>query len=87
MHYHDKGCPTLRGFRSVGTTDLDPMFVFLQVLHQLRRCFHFVVVGYVVMPEHIYPQSRGAQTGAGTGATAVEQFSPLLRRMSAARCR
>lgn len=28
--------------------------LFLHVLEQTRRCYHFVVVGYVVMPEHIH---------------------------------
>ena len=28
--------------------------LFLQVLEQVRRCYHFVVVGYVVMPEHVH---------------------------------
>src|ERR1700686_11579 len=26
LNYHDAGCPTLRDVRSLGTTDLDPMF-------------------------------------------------------------
>jgi putative transposase len=28
--------------------------LFLQVLEQTRRCYRFVVVGYVVMPEHVH---------------------------------
>jgi putative transposase len=28
--------------------------LFLQVLEQVRKRYHFVVVGYVVMPEHIH---------------------------------
>jgi putative transposase len=28
--------------------------LFLEVLEQLRRRYHFVVVGYVVMPEHVH---------------------------------
>jgi len=28
--------------------------LFLQVLEQVRRRYHFVVVGYVVMPEHVH---------------------------------
>jgi putative transposase len=27
---------------------------FLRVLEQVRRRYHFVVVGYVVMPEHVH---------------------------------
>ncbi len=27
---------------------------FLSSLEQVRRCYHFVVVGYVVMPEHVH---------------------------------
>jgi REP element-mobilizing transposase RayT len=98
-----KGCPTFRDFRKVGTTALadvhssqthslslcyeSPMpnrlhryygagylhFIttscyqrrplldsrlnrdlFLQVLEQVRRRYRFVVVGYVVMPEHVH---------------------------------
>jgi putative transposase len=28
--------------------------LFLQVLEQVRKCYGFVVVGYVVMPEHVH---------------------------------
>ncbi|HEV2729290.1 MAG TPA: transposase, partial [Terriglobales bacterium] len=28
--------------------------LFLQVLEQGRRRYHFVVLGYVVMPEHVH---------------------------------
>ena len=28
--------------------------LFLQILEQVRRRFQFVVVGYVVMPEHVH---------------------------------
>jgi putative transposase len=28
--------------------------LFLQVLEQVRRCYRFVVIGYVVMPEHVH---------------------------------
>jgi len=28
--------------------------LFLRVLEQTRRCYRFVVVGYVVMPEHVH---------------------------------
>lgn len=28
--------------------------LFLEVLEQVRRSYHFVVVGYVVMPEHVH---------------------------------
>jgi putative transposase len=28
--------------------------LFLEVLEQVRRRYHFVVVGYVVMPEHVH---------------------------------
>ena len=28
--------------------------LFLQVLERIRRRYHFVVVGYVVMPEHVH---------------------------------
>jgi putative transposase len=97
------GCPTFRGFRKVGTTDLShvhsshthslrlcyewsvanrlhryygagylhfittscyqrrPLLdsrrsrdLFLQVLERVRRRYHFVVIGYVVMPEHVH---------------------------------
>jgi putative transposase len=28
--------------------------LFLDVLEQVRRCYHFAVIGYVVMPEHVH---------------------------------
>src|SRR5438552_11105182 len=28
--------------------------LFLQVLERVRRRYHFVVVGYVIMPEHVH---------------------------------
>ena len=28
--------------------------LFVEVLEQVRRRYHFVVVGYVVMPEHVH---------------------------------
>jgi putative transposase len=28
--------------------------LFLEVMEQVRRRYHFVVVGYVVMPEHVH---------------------------------
>ncbi len=28
--------------------------LFLQVLEQTRRCYGFIVVGYVIMPEHVH---------------------------------
>src|SRR5271155_2734414 len=106
LYHHDLGCPTLRDFRSVGTTDLDAMFtrhrpraglpatyleipnrlhryygagylhlhfittscyqrrallctrqnrdLFLQVWERVRRRYHFVVAGCVVVPEHVH---------------------------------
>ena len=98
------GCPSFRGFRKLGTTDLALMFVrhrrtlpscancsavlnrlhryygagyshfittscyrrlpllgtpqsrnlFLEILESVRRRYRFVVVGYVVMPEHVH---------------------------------
>lgn len=113
LHHRERGCPTLRGFRSVGTTDLDSLFIhhiqtfgiratypecpigfiatmaldvctlsrpvvtsdalcsgsrrnrdlFLQVLQQVRRRYHFVVVGYVVMPEHVHLLSGEPERG------------------------
>ncbi len=31
-----------------------PRDLFLKVLEQVRRRYHFVVIGYVVMPEHVH---------------------------------
>lgn len=28
--------------------------LFLEVLERVRKCYQFVVVGYVVMPEHVH---------------------------------
>ena len=50
LHFITTGCyqrrPLLAGSHA---RDL-----FLDVLEQVRHCFHFVVVGYVVMPEHVH---------------------------------
>ena len=40
--------------------------LFLQVLEQVRKRYHFVVVGYVVMPEHIHLLFSEPEAG-GTG--------------------
>jgi putative transposase len=58
------GCPSLRGFRRLGTTSCYqrlPLLgsprnrdLFLGVLEQVRRRYRFVVTGYVVMPEHVH---------------------------------
>jgi REP-associated tyrosine transposase len=37
--------------------------LFLQVLEQVRRRYHFVVAGYVVMPEHIHLLLGEAERG------------------------
>ena len=41
--------------------------LFLTVLEQVRKCYEFVVVGYVVMPEHVHllisePQKKNPST-------------------------
>jgi putative transposase len=41
--------------------------LLLRVLEQLRRCYQFVVVGYVIMPEHVHlllsePQEKTLST-------------------------
>jgi hypothetical protein len=47
--------------------------LFLTVLEQVRKRYEFVVVGYVVMPEHIHLLiSRVPQTNAG---------APLIRAL------
>jgi hypothetical protein len=48
--------------------------LFLAVFEEVRNRYGFVVVGYVVMPDH------GAGSGARTGAVAVEQLPELCFR-------
>jgi putative transposase len=50
LHFITTSCYQRRPFLgSARNRDL-----FLQVLEQVRRRYHFVVVGYVVMPEHVH---------------------------------
>jgi putative transposase len=37
--------------------------LFLEVMEQVRRRYHFVVVGYVVMPEHVHLLFREPERG------------------------
>ena len=37
----------------------------MQVLEQARRRYHFVVVGYIVMPEHLHLLVSGPELGNG----------------------
>ena len=58
--------------------------LFLQVLEQVRRQYGFVVVGYVVMPEHIHLLISEPQRGSvSTVMQAIKQSfaSKLLRRL------
>ena len=60
---------------------------FLSILEQTRQRYRFVVVGYVVMPEHIHllitepvvyaPQSGEARLGDFSRTMALEQLSFL----------
>jgi putative transposase len=50
LHYITTSCYLRRPLlEATGRRDL-----FLEVLEHVRRRYHFVVVGYVVMPEHIH---------------------------------
>jgi putative transposase len=50
LHYITTSCYHRRAwFASESNRDL-----FVEVLEQVRRRYHFVVVGYVVMPEHVH---------------------------------
>jgi putative transposase len=50
LHYVTTSCYHRRAwFASEANRDL-----FVEVLEQVRRRYHFVVVGYVVMPEHVH---------------------------------
>jgi putative transposase len=50
LHYITTSCYYRRAwFASEANRDL-----FVEVLEQVRRRYHFVVVGYVVMPEHVH---------------------------------
>jgi len=59
--------------------------LFLHVLEQVRRRYHFVVAGCVVMPEHVHlllgEPERGNPSGVILG---MEQLSPLRRRRAGA---
>jgi putative transposase len=37
--------------------------LFLKILEQIRRRYHFVVLGYVVMPEHFHLLISGPEIG------------------------
>ena len=41
--------------------------LFLRVLEQVRQRYHFVVVGYVVMPEHVHLLISEPQRGDPSG--------------------
>jgi putative transposase len=50
LHYITTSCYKRRAwFAAAANCDL-----FVEVLEQVRRRYHFVVVGYVVMPEHVH---------------------------------
>jgi putative transposase len=49
LNYITTSCYQRRPLLKAGRRDL-----FLEVLEHARRRYHFVVVGYVVMPEHIH---------------------------------
>ncbi len=50
LHFITTSCYQRRALLG-GQRDRD---LFLQVLERVRRRYHFVVVGYVVMPEHVH---------------------------------
>jgi REP element-mobilizing transposase RayT len=49
----------------------------LSILEQTRRCYRFVVVGYVVMPEHIHLLITEPEVG--TLSTVVYELQASLR--------
>ena len=56
--------------------------LFLRVLEQVRRRYHFLVLGYVVMPEHVHllmgePQRRRS-VGGDEGSKARICASPAF---------
>ena len=51
-HLHFITCSCYRRLPLLGTARSRDRF--LSILEQTRRRYHFVVVGYVVMPEHIH---------------------------------
>jgi putative transposase len=62
--------------------------LFLRVLEQTRQCYHFIVVGYVVMPEHIHLLiSEPAQGSPSTVMQVLKQrfASAVLRAVRASR--
>jgi putative transposase len=58
--------------------------LFLEVLEQVRRRYHFVVVGYVVMPEHVHLLLSEPERGNPSVVTqAIKQsFARRLLRRS-----
>jgi len=60
--------------------------LFLEVLEQVRRRYHFVVVGYVVMPEHVHLLISEPQRGNPSVVMQALKQSfarKLLRRLRA----
>jgi REP element-mobilizing transposase RayT len=51
--------------------------LFLQILERVRRRYHFVVVGFVVMPEHIHLLITEPEVG--TPSTVLHELQASLR--------
>lgn len=80
LHFITTSCYQRRPLLgSRGNRDL-----FLQVLEQVRRRYHFVVVGYVVMPEHVHLLVSEPERGNPSGVMqAIKQgfARRLLRKL------
>ena len=50
LHFITTSCYHRRPFLDTP----DRCDLFLEILEQVRRQYHFIVVGYVVMPEHVH---------------------------------
>jgi hypothetical protein len=58
--------------------------LFLQVLEQVRRRYHFVVVGYVVMPEHVHLLL--GEPARGNPSVVMQPSNKVLRGVCCASC-
>jgi putative transposase len=79
LHFITCSCYQRRpGLDNAGRRDL-----FLRVLERARQKYRFVVIGYVVMPEHVHLLITEPEVGNPSVVMKVvkERFTKLLRRL------
>jgi len=81
LHFITSSCYRRRAFLTPKRCDL-----FLQILEQVRRRYHFIVVGYVVMPEHFHLLITEPERG--TQSTVMQVLKQrFARRILRSKCR